>query len=879
MKKRILSMLLTMLLVFSFIPLVNAAEVEVDKTDAENAVAFVNAILGDVLVDYKLEQKDSWMSGATTYGAESKNVTRAQFVGVMAKLFKLEETVETKYIFSDVPPSHENASAIRQAVELGWVSKADAFRPTNNITYAEAMKIAVTAMGYEDVAKTQGGYTTGYFWVANKIGLLNRLSMEEDVELDNGELAILVENMLNAKIARVVGTGIMITYDTEMMLMEYYYDIYKVKGIVDATKHSSLTSVKEFSKDVISINGVAYNYNGYTDDYLGYNVLAYCRDNKEQGEKEILYIKPVNNEVYEYSSPEFSGWDNGKLHFEDVDSTFSDKLKVDNSYVLIYNGKKVTDKGNAYKYLDEANGFIRVIDNSQDGEIDVILVEDYKYIYVGEVNAEKLVIADENSPSNNVNLEDVYYVMYDNATGNEIGFENIKIGSVVAVAMSRDSKIAKLLLCDEVLTDKPEGFGSDGVVFDGTEYAESAYYKKYYSTAHNKYESGVYYVGINNDIVAYSASGTYMSYGYGIDAAVKYGMDSVIKFKVLNDSGKVMIYELADRVMVDGKWLDAEKAGVENLEKNLFKYALADGKIKYIDTPEGATFENMYKESSYDSMNVADLHEASSGRYRSGGTGFEGSYYVNKAVVFVIDETDVEYGSKVGNNTYLESNEVYTGKIKFYDVDGVGMAGAVVTTKDFGEGVANLSGVAYVIQGVSQTIDNEGNECYKVKLMTHQGQHKIYYMDYDVMPKKSSGKILGFGDVIKMAVDINDTKILKVATMFDGENMRIENANMFKETSYTNNNFRYGMVYDYNNNQISYSNTTNFDESFVFDFSSIKFRSVNSANILVVDREGKLVRKGYQDDIKAYKDYKDDASKVIVMCNYNACSGVIVYEN
>mgnify|MGYP003290807135 CR=1 FL=1 len=882
MKNRILSVILTMLLVFNFMPLGgNAAEP--GKTEAEDATAFVSAVLGYTAEESGVKQAETWIHGAQTYGSGNsadKAVTRAEFVSAMADLFKLPEKKETEYLFADVPPSNENASAIRQACELGWISKAEAFRPTNSITYPEVAKIAVVAMGYEEIAKAQGGYPTGYLSVAHKLGITDRLSFEEDITFTKAELMILIENMLNAKIAKIVGNGIMTTYNTEQTLMEVYYNIYKIKGVIDATKHSSLTSeTAEFSRDMISINGENYYYGGFSDDLLGYNVIAYYHYNQELDRRSVVYLKLVENEVFEYSSEDYAGSTNGKLHFQDEFSTFSEKHILDNSYVIIYNGKKVTDKINLEKYLEDANGYIKLLDNDGDGYIDVLFIEDYKYIYVSEVDAETETIADFNSSANNVNLEETEYVIYDNSTMEEVGLEDIKIGSVIAAAMSKDKKVAKLLLCDEVLSGSPESYGSDGVVFNGVEYDDSAYYKKYYATAYGKYEPGAYYVGIRNDIVAYSAVGTNLTYGYGIQVASDTGFDAVVKIKVLNDYGKVKIYELAERVMIDGVWKDDDKCGVDKLVNTLFKYALSNGKIKYIDTPKELTLENMFEESSYDSMNFSDFPATANGRYRSTGMAFENAYYVSKAVIFMIDEDDVEYGSRVGNYNYLETAENYSGNTLFYDIDGAGFAGAVVTTKPFGSALGASASNGSVIQSVSRAYDEEGEECYKIKLMTYQGYLKTYYMSDDLMPKKSSGKILGFGDIVKTIVDTNDARILGVNVMFDGEAMSVEDEERFKESTISNNNYRYGMIYNYNNNQISYSNTQNFDGSYVFDLSTLRYQSVNTTNLVTIDRENKTIRKGYQDDFKSYRDYEDKASRVVVMYNYTSSSGVFIYEN
>lgn len=864
MKKRILSLLLTMLLVFSFMPLGGVSASETDKTEAENAIAFVESIVGTVTVS-------------------KENVNRSEFVGAMAQLLKLDTSVAVAQVYSDVNSSNAYANAINQAYNLGWISYSENFRPSENITYPEAVKIAVFAMGYDAVAAAQGGYPTGYLWVADRIGLLNRLSMTEDQVLSKGELMIFMENMLNAKIAKIVGTGIMDTYDTEETLMEYYYDIYKVKGIIDATKHSSLTSeTDEFPRDMISINGVSYYYDGYSDDYLGYNVHAYCRYDEEKQINKVVYLKFINNGVYEYNSTDYTSLNNGKIQFEDEDRTFSDKHTVDNSYILVYNGKKVTDKSNATTYLKNANGYVKLLDNDDDGSIDVIFVEDYRYIFVSEVNAEFEIISDQNSSENNLKLEEVDYVIYDKATGEEVGFEDIKISSVVGVAMSKDSKVAKLILCDEEISGTPESFGSDGVVFNGVEYDESAYYKKYYMSTHNKYEPGVYYFGINNDIVAYSASATNMTYGYVIQSSVSNGLDAVTKVKVLNDNGKVNIYELNDRVMFDGIWKDDDKCNMSALTNTLIKYGLSNGKIKYVDTPVDLTMESMYEESSYDSMTQATLPSiATTGRYRSNGYGFENGYYATKAAVFIIDESDVEYGSIVGNYGYLESgNQSYTGKITFYDVGGVGFAGAIVTTINAGDNLSKATNSGSVIHSVTQAIDDEGEECYKIKLMTYQGYLKTYYMDYDLMPTKSSGKILGFGDIVKTIVNNEDTRIINMYPIWDGETMTDESADgLFAESLQGNHVFRQGVVYDYNNNHISYSNTKDTKGNYLFTLDTLRFQNVNTTNLVTIDRETKTLRKGYQNDFKSYRDYEENASRVVIMYNYTNSQGVFIYEN
>ena len=123
MTKKILSVLLVLVLAFSLMPLTGAYADSFDKTEAQNATAFVESVAGTVSV-------------------AKANTNRAEFIGAMAQLFNLDVSNVSEQFFADVPPSHTNNTAIITACKLGWISNGEAFRPTNEITYAEAMKIA-----------------------------------------------------------------------------------------------------------------------------------------------------------------------------------------------------------------------------------------------------------------------------------------------------------------------------------------------------------------------------------------------------------------------------------------------------------------------------------------------------------------------------------------------------------------------------------------------------------------------------------------------------------------------------------------------------------------------------------------------------------------
>lgn len=863
MNKRILSLILTMLLAFTFVPINLSADADYNKSAEDGAEEFVTIITGGIKI-----AKD--------------NVTRAEFVSAMCKALNITAYQPAVPVFSDVGVTYEYAGAIDTAYKLGWVSgTAGKFEPSQLITYPEAVKIAVCALGYGDVAAAEGGYPTGYLYVAGRLGLTDRINFtSSDNKLTYGRLCIFVENMLNANIAKIVGNGIMTTYNTEETALEYYYNIYKVKGIIDSTKNSSLTSADSMhSQNVITLNGETYYYNGYTDDLLGYNVHAYYHKDDNADVKRIVYLKFMNNTVETLSTEDYSHLDGMKLHFCIDGSTKTAVYRVSDTYNLVYNSKKVTDKENFLTYLAEANGYIKLLDNNGDGVYDVVFIDDYKYILVSEVNESEEIISDKNSPENMINLSETDYIIRSFDTGEETDLGSIKIGSVVAAAVSSDGTVGKLYLCDASEGGKPETYESDEVVLNGNTYNISDYYTKYYSSNISRYEDGVYYIGINNDIVAYSSSATAMRYGYvaGIQNDSSKLAPSY-KIKLLTDNSRIEVYDLADRVMVDGILKDAKDVDLSGSVDTLIRYGLRGGLVKYIDTAEPLTKELMFGEKTYDSLTIADIPAGSDMIYRSSSYSFNNAYVVKNSAVFLIDQSDIEK-SHVGNSTLLASGYSYSGTVSFYDIDGVGQAGAIVVTKPISE-YLGYSTNRYAVMSVAEVIDDEGDYCYEIKVMTHTGNVKSYYMDYDVMPVKKSGKILGFGDLIRFYTDYDDRRIKSATIDFDGDEdvLAPEDESLFSTSLSRAYTMRMGMVYNYNNNYVSMSNTKNPDGTYNFDLSNLMFRTVNTTNLVHIDCDKKRIRKGTQEDFKSYMNYKDDASIIVIADNYTAATGVFIYE-
>ncbi len=105
------------------------------------------------------------------------NITRAEFckmVSIIAGI-SLDDKNETSSFFSDVSKEHWANPYIMFCYNHGLIQgvSKNLFEPDKYITYQDALKILVSVLGYEDIAKQRGDYPIGYVETAKKIGITN----------------------------------------------------------------------------------------------------------------------------------------------------------------------------------------------------------------------------------------------------------------------------------------------------------------------------------------------------------------------------------------------------------------------------------------------------------------------------------------------------------------------------------------------------------------------------------------------------------------------------------------------------------------------------------------------------------------------------------
>ncbi len=127
-------------------------------------------------------------------------VTRAEMSAIICRLRGMTETPETAdTVFDDVKSEHWASGYINEVCNIGVINGYDdgTFRPDNDVTYQEAVKMLVSLLGYAPKADMFGGYPEGYLEAARQHGLTSGVEFSPEAPCTRGDVFILAENALD----------------------------------------------------------------------------------------------------------------------------------------------------------------------------------------------------------------------------------------------------------------------------------------------------------------------------------------------------------------------------------------------------------------------------------------------------------------------------------------------------------------------------------------------------------------------------------------------------------------------------------------------------------------------------------------------------------
>ena len=649
MIKKIISALLLLSIMFSTVAI--RAE-ESEKVLYDESVPFLMN-LGIIYDKYQEHDNTHYY---LRLGAEEKlamyesfypemEVSRAEFIMFALKLNGVDvESIEkgtTEQKFKDVPVDHWAAGYINYANSTGLISGVGDgnFSPTEPVKVAQALKIIINILGYDNVAKASGGYPNGYYAVANDLGVTKGVNVSLDDNLLKKDMAKFFYNALFVDVLQLTGiAGDFVEQSAieDENLLYVKFGIIKEKGQVTSTKYTSLVGETKLSKDQVEIDKEVYQLENIDmTDYLGMTVNFYYKD--EDGDKTLIYCEPdlKKNSVITVKADDILGDDSefstGKfIYLDEKEKRSSERIssKVD----VIINGK-------AEPEYDEADlapqiGDVKLIDFDGDGVIDVFFVNRYKNTIVASVDVEKGIIYDKYDADRNIEIDKTSYD-YDviiEKNGLEIDASQLAEWDVVAYYESINEsgvKLKRLSVSSDSIDGTVNSISDEEITIGNKTYKMSKDFRSDGGTLKLKNE-GNFRIDIDGKIVAISEKIQKSGYGYLLNAFVDEDNEPTLHLRVLTKTGAVEKLIATEKIKIN----DYNINNAEEMYKELVSSGQYEGYatqlIRYETNAEG--YINKLYTTKYEDEEAGiklDILKAKR-RYRPGARTFDGKFVMTQ---------------------------------------------------------------------------------------------------------------------------------------------------------------------------------------------------------------------------------------------------------
>ena len=553
--------------------------------------------------------------------AYEEEITRGEFASIVAKILGVSQTIDEddeqailafSSYFRDVDEYTDNAGDINALYNLGLISGNNRrqFLPDDPILYEEAIKILVSALGYNYFAEGKGGFPMGYLMVANEKGVIAGFNGNVGEYLSYGDVAKLVANSLKIDILEQQSFGGDEQYNSEKgkTLLTEKMKIFSGKGVVTGTYFTKLLS----PNSNLRINEVQIDNNIFIigeeglinqpTDLFGYYVDYYYKLDDITEKYLMVHISsiPNRNSTFTLYADWITDFSNYTYSYRNGISDKEKSISISKSASIIYNGRT----HNSYSDSDfkPDMGQVTMLDNNSDGKYDIIFIKSYVNYYVSTAsNDYKKVIDSESSPAQRIlDIDENDNEVVINVTKNErpVGFTEIKTGCIISVYESADKKLYNIVICEtkvqgvveEVSTDE---FNEDVVITIGGKARKIATnLEKILRVG----DSGEFYLDFAGNISGVNFSiGSSKQFGYLWESGKNKGIDPSAKFEILTSGGEYKLIDCAEKVIFDGYTISnaddiAKNPALFDTTTGLFKKQLIayllDGKgnIKMVDT-------------------------------------------------------------------------------------------------------------------------------------------------------------------------------------------------------------------------------------------------------------------------------------------------------
>lgn len=666
-----------------------------------------------------------------TFKPEDK-VTRAQMAAIIGRAlgYNYDAVAATGSVtFTDVPNDHWAIAYIEMAQSMGIINgySAELFGPEDEVTYDQAIKMIVCALGYQKKAEAmvkegQNPFPTAYNAIANQKKITNGVTVKGGSAI-RSDIAQLVYNALTVNLMDQTSFGSDIEFQEvkNQSLLYTKLNALKVKAKIVSVPFDTTTNFVEIAvseedaiakADGVNFAGIKRVKKGNVNlvNAQGLEVEAII-DYSDSTDPKLLAILPITKNSTELviAADLIKGIeDNRVVYYKNANSnTVSKSVKIADNITVYFNAQttNITTASNFQDYLNSGKtandkSYKFIINN--ENVIDTIFIENAVSFVVGRINYYDFEIYRDNTNTFNssitayndyvlqpldLNIEDNENIAYDiyNTKGETLSFDDIKVGDILTVAQSIDNGITYYEIIvstgdmvegiiTETRTEKIKNSNKEYTIYtiDGKDYIVNGYVKDA-----SGLEAGVvgsFQLTANNEIIAYDLDKTIKNYGVVIaTGAANSNFDKGNRVQIITADGVIKTYSFATKLYVDGVLVSTDSdtvvSEVKALEHEVIKYELNSSKeIKKVST----TISDL--DVKYSAIAADSKYAAATGK-------IDGKYITDNTKIVAIPspdkKTDKDAYSFVSVDS-LTDEEVYTGYL-VYDNDTKEVSFAFIT--------------------------------------------------------------------------------------------------------------------------------------------------------------------------------------------------------
>ncbi len=334
-----------------------------------------------------------------------QTITRGEFAKIVITFLGLEKIAFDNVAsgFADVDgvaggASHWAKKFIKLAADRKIVNGYEdgTFRPDANVSFVEAVKMLVCALGYGQVAldRTLPGtpWYSGYRLQADELGILDKADVNNiEDPASRGIVAILSYNSLDVDTATVNSKGETIINQGSSAL-EQFQGKNKISGVVTAVQQTGLSNASSglSKRQIVVTSGTTATTYEVPADFdamrvLGRRISAYVEDGESEHDliSQIAVEKTRSTVITSAMQPSVRG--NTITYYESASAKDSKTINLESDIKFIYNGKY----DSSYTINDIQNigsGSVELICNDGDETAEVGIIKEYKTYVISSVD-------------------------------------------------------------------------------------------------------------------------------------------------------------------------------------------------------------------------------------------------------------------------------------------------------------------------------------------------------------------------------------------------------------------------------------------------------------------------------------------------------------